>query len=317
MIDSTSSSLFGRDLITLPELTTGQLQELLETALRIKADPAAYCTTLANRTIVLLFEKPSLRTRMTFEIGMRKLGGAAIYFDHGSTRIGERETIHDYARNLERWTDAIVARTFSHATIEQLAEHASIPVINALSDFSHPCQALADFLTLREQFGELRGRTLVYIGDGNNVCHSLLFAAGMLGVHLRVVTPPGHAPLPEVVTAARTAAELSGATIHVTESLDAVEGADAVYTDTWVSMGQEAEGGLKKSAFEPYQVNAALMARAGADARFMHCLPAHRGEEVTDEVIDSPNSIVFDQAENRMHAQNALLHHLLHQPGSG
>lgn len=312
---SKSATLRGQDFLTVADLTADQLRLILETAARIKQNPADHASTLAGRSIIMLFEKPSLRTRVSFEVGIVKLGGHAIYFDHAGSRIGERESIQDYARNLERWVDAIIARTFAHDTLTQLAEHASIPVINALSDLYHPCQALADYLTIQERFGTLEGRRLAYIGDGNNVCHSLLLAGAALGVGVTVISPPGYGPDPKVVDRARTAAQTTGAQINTAESPSAVEGHDAVYTDTWVSMGQEGEQ-QRRNAFEPYRVTEELMKSAGPNATFMHCLPATRGQEVTDEVIDSDRSLVYDQAENRMHAQNGLLALLLANPNS-
>lgn len=299
------------DFISLLDLEGPSLAEVLDLAERVKAEPARWARALAGRSAVLLFEKPSLRTRVTFEVGVAKLGGLAMYFEHTSSRIGEREPIVDYGRNLERWVDVIVARVFDHATLTGLAEHAGVPVVNALSDHEHPCQALADMLTLRERLGRLEGARLAYVGDGNNVCHSLMLAAARLGVDMVVITPDGYAPDPGVVDAARAHAARAGQELLVTPDLAAVAGADAVYTDTWVSMGQDDQASTRNAALRPYQVTQRVMARAGEGAIFMHCLPAHRGMEVAAEVIDGPHSAVYDQAENRMHAQNALLLHLL------
>lgn len=305
-----SVELGCKDLLRITDLAVHEILPLLDDARRLKRDYAPWRHAFAQRSIVLLFEKPSLRTRVSFEIGFAKFGGIAVYLDHETRPIGQRESIADYGRNLERWADAIVARTMRHGTIEELASNARIPVINALSDMHHPCQALADFMTLAEHGFEFRHGRLAWVGDGNNVCHSVIEMAATVGCRLVVITPAGCEPSDAVLRSAEARACRTGATIEVTNDLGAVKGSDAVYTDTWISMGQ-AESPERLSLFEPYRVDAALMARAGGDALFMHCLPAHRGLEVTDEVIDSPRSVVFDQAENRMHAQNALLLHLL------
>jgi len=262
--------------------------------------------------MVMFFEKPSLRTRLTFEAGMVSLGGTAMFVDQTHERLDAREQLSDVAHNLERWVDLIVLRTYSQQTIEGMAQHASVPVINALSDLEHPCQALADYLTLLERFGDVKERCLAYVGDGNNVAHSLLLTCACLGSSIRVATPPGYAPNPQIVAAAREIAEETGAEIHLlTDAHEAVFGADAVYTDAWTSMGQEREEGERAKVFPPYQVNVELMAEAAPHAVFMHCLPAHRGLEVTDAVIDSAQSVVFEQAENRMHVQKAILYLLM------
>jgi ornithine carbamoyltransferase len=255
----------------------------------------------------MYFEKPSLRTRVTFEAGMTQLGGHAIYYTAADGKIGVRESVEDVARNLERWVDGAMCRTFRHELVRDLARLSRIPVINGLTDHLHPCQALADYLTLLEVKGDLPGRHLAYVGDGNNVAHSLMEGGAKLGVHVTVIHPPGFAPDPALVEACRVAARETGARITVTTEREAVRGADAVYTDVWASMGQEAEAEARKRAFAPYQVNAALMAEAGPDAIFMHCLPAHRGDEVTDEVADAPQSVIFQEAENRLHAQKAVM----------
>ena len=256
----------------------------------------------------MIFEKPSLRTRVTFDVAMQEMGGHAVFLDFADSPLGEREDIVDVARNLELWMDAIVARTFGHESIELLAEASTVPVINGLSDFSHPCQAMADYLTLREIFGEFRGLKLAYVGDGNNTLHSLIEGAALAGIHLAVATPPGYEPDAALVARAQQTARRSGARIDVGNHLaSAVRGASAVYTDTWASMGQEAEQTQRARDFAAYQVNEALMARARPGARFMHCLPAHRGQEVAAGVIDSDISLVYRQAENRLHAQKAVL----------
>lgn len=300
--------LAGRDLVSLRDLSSADTEFLLQLGLRVKAHAGRYRQTLGGKTLAMLFEKPSLRTRATFEIGMHQLGGQALYLGPQEVGLGKREAVKDVARNLSRWVDAIMARVFSHQSVVALAEHASVPVINGLSDFEHPCQALGDYLTLLEHKGKLTGTTLAWVGDGNNVAHSLIYGGARLGATVRVATPPGYEPAPAVVAAAREA----GGQIHLTHDPgEAVAGADAIYTDVWVSMGQEQEAETRRQVFRPYQVNAELMRRAGPQALFMHCLPARRGEEVTDEVIDSPASIVYDQAENRLHIQKAILLALL------
>lgn len=306
---SSAAGLSASDVLTGAELSRADLERVLGTAIRFKGNPAAFSSALAGKTMVMLFEKASLRTRVTFEVGAYRLGAQAIYLDHQQTKIGQRESIRDYGKNLERWAHCIVARTDSHATVEALAREAGIPVINALSDSSHPCQALADMLTLKERFGKLEGLRLAYVGDGNNVCASLMLLGARLGVKVTVVTPEGAAPRKEAVEAARACAEGAGS-VELTEDVGAVAGAHALYTDTWTSMGSSTSA-ERDAAFGPYQVNAALMRKAGADAVFMHCLPAHRGVEVTDEVIDSPASLVYEQAENRLHAQAGLMLHLM------
>jgi ornithine carbamoyltransferase len=300
-------SLVGRSLISLLDFGTEDLNRVLLVAEEVKANPLHFARFLDGRTLLMYFEKPSLRTRVTFEAGMTQLGGHAIYYTAADGKIGVRESVEDVARNLERWVDAAMCRTFSHELIVELARFTEIPVINGLTDLLHPCQALADYLTLQEVTDELPGRRLVYVGDGNNVAHSLMHGGARLGVNVAVVTPEGFEPKAEIVTAAREVAQQNGATIEVGNNLALVEGADAIYTDVWASMGQESETEARKKIFEPYRVDTALMNRAGADSVFMHCLPAHRGEEVTSEVADSPRSVIFQQAENRLHAQKSVL----------
>jgi ornithine carbamoyltransferase len=300
-------SLTGRDLISLLDWTAEEVAAVLTLAAEVKANPAHYAKALQGKTLFMYFEKPSLRTRVTFEAGMTQLGGHAIYYSAADGKIGVRETVDDVARNLDRWVDGAMCRTFSHSMVADLARLTGIPVINGLTDRLHPCQALADFMTLAEIGEDLRGKRLVYVGDGNNVSHSLMETGARLGVHVTVVTPEGYGPSPEVVETCVKAASYTGAKIVVGTDLALVEGADAVYTDVWASMGQESEAEARRRIFLPYQVNAALMARAGADAVFMHCLPAHRGDEVTDEVADAPQSVIFEQAENRLHAQKAVM----------
>ena len=267
---------------------------------------------LRGKTLALVFEKPSLRTRVAFEAGMTQLGGHGSYLSANDIDMGGRESVPDVARNLSRWVQAISARVFNHATVETLARYATVPVINALSDREHPCQALADVLTLQEHFGQLQGLRLAYIGDGNNVCHSLLLLGAALGVNVRVACPYDYRPDPEILALAEQRAVENGAAVAISAvPQEAVEHADAVYTDVWASMGQEHEAIRRRQVFQPYQVNTELMALAQPSAVAMHCLPAHRGEEITAEVIDGPSSVVFDQAENRLHVQKALILTLL------
>ena len=317
---SKRQGLGGADLLSLADLSREEVTGLFETAAASKADIAPFRAALAGKTVILLFEKPSLRTRVTFEVGPQKMGGQAIYFDHSKERIGDRESVKDYGRNLERWVDCVVARVYSHEVLVEMAEHCRVPVINALSDMEHPCQALADYFTLVERLGSvdaLRGFPLAYIGDGNNVCASLMHGAGLLGADLRVICPEGFEPEAAVLAEARALAAASGGSVTVSHDPDAVRGAAAVYTDTWVSMGDEGEKVRRMAAFADYRVDEEMMAlagRGGKPAWFMHCLPAHRGAEVTDGVIDAATSLVYDQAENRMHVQNALMVELLSRP---
>ena len=293
------------DLVRDLDLTDDEVQYLLDLAAKVKRTPAKFAKALTGKYISLLFEKPSLRTRLTFELAIKQLGGDSVVSEGP---VDGREPLKDVARNLERWVQGIVARTFSQTTIEDLASWSSAPVINALSDLYHPCQALADVFTLRERFGELRGLKLAFVGDGNNVAHSLMLSAVRLGVDFAISTPQGYAPNAEIVAQAEGLAAVSGARLQVTnDPAKAVAGASAVYTDVWTSMGKEKESIKRRKEFARHQVNGDLMAHARPDAVFMHCLPAKRGEEVTDEVIESGQSIVFDQAENRLHAQKALL----------
>lgn len=303
-----SPLLLVNDLLTGAEWSPAQTRELLQLTADIKARPERYASTLRGKFLALIFEKPSLRTRVTFEVGIQSMGGSVVFLDHTQARLGERESIADVARNLERWVHGIVARVYEQRVLEQMASNARIPVINALSDKFHPCQALADFFTLEEKFGSLRGFKLAYVGDGNNVCHSLIFLAARLGVHLRIATPADYAPLPDVIAEAKRVARETRAKIELfTDPREAVAGVQGVYTDSWTSMGFEAEENVRKSVFAPYQVNHELMAHAAPDAAFLHCLPAHRGAEVTPEILDGPRSVVLDQSENRMYAQKAIL----------
>jgi ornithine carbamoyltransferase len=296
---------FANDL----DLTLEEVTYLLDLAGQVKASPANYMGALQGRSLSLLFEKPSLRTRLTFELAMKQLGGDSIL---SNGVIGEREPLQDVARNLDRWTQGIVARVFAQGTVDELARWSKVPVVNALSDVYHPCQALADMLTLREHFGGFGGLSLTFVGDGNNVAHSLMLSALRLGVNFSLATPPGYEAKPAIIARAAELAASSGARLKIGNNPEeAVAGANAVYTDVWASMGSEHEAAKRREEFRAYQVTETLFSLAAPDAIFMHCLPAHRGEEVTDEVIESPQSAVFDQAENRLHTQKALLLMLL------
>jgi ornithine carbamoyltransferase len=302
----------SRDLLTGSEWSAARLGDLFHLTADVKTHPEKYRTALAGQFIALIMEKASLRTRVTFEVGMGSLGGHAVFLDQTASPLGQRESIPDVARNLSRWVQGIVARVFEQRKLELLAQHATIPVINALSDDYHQCQALADFFTLQERFGGVRGVKLAYVGDGNNVCHSLLIAGARLGADVRVATPAGYEPDAQIVREAKRAASENGAKITLCQKPEeAVAGAQAVYTDVWASMGQEHEEAKRKEVFAAYQVNDRLMMQAAKDSVFLHCLPAHRGAEVTDAVMDAPSSAVFDQAENRLHVQKAILLTLL------
>jgi len=298
----------GRDLVSIRDLSTAEVNQIMHLSARVKTHPQDFRSTLTGKHIAMFFEKPSLRTRISFEAGICSLGGSVSFVDQRHERLDARETLADIAHNLERWVSTIVLRTFAHETVEGIAEFAGVPVINALSEVEHPCQALADYFTLLERFGDLRNICLAYVGDGNNVMHSLLLTAALLGSKMRIASPKGYGPHPQILMEAVEIAKNTGATIEImTDPRKAVRGADAVYTDAWVSMGHEQEAEQRSKIFPPYQVNDRLMACAASHAVFMHCLPAHRNQEVTDSVIDSPGSIVFDQAENRMHVQKAIL----------
>jgi ornithine carbamoyltransferase len=307
-------TLRGRDLRSIRDLTHDELLGLIGLAVDVKQHPGRYTGALAGRTLAMLFEKPSLRTRLSFDVASHQLGAHAIYLAPQEIGLGQRETIEDVARTLDRLVDAVMIRTFAHDTVERLAAAASIPVINGLSNFSHPCQALADYLTMEEIKGRLPGLRLAFVGDGNNVANSLIFGAALLGVHMTIASPPGYAPAADVLAWARRHEAAKGGTCRVTSSPEeAVTGADVVYTDTWISMGQDAEAEERRRAFAAFTVTQDLLDRAGPDVVFMHCLPAHRGEEVAADVIDSTRSIVFRQAENRLHTEKALLFALLQQ----
>jgi ornithine carbamoyltransferase len=304
--------LCGRDLCSIADLTVEEMAAVMELAHAVKTNPDDFRHALDGRQMVLFFEKASLRTRLTFEAAINTLGGNAIFVDQTQSPLGERESLPDMAHNIERWMSVIVLRTYSHETITEMAACSRIPVVNALSDLEHPCQAIADFFTLEERFGSAEGLRFTYVGDGNNVCHSLMLTAAQLGVHCTVATPKGFAPKLDIIHKAIEISEQTGGSITLMQDpVKAVTGADAVYTDVCTSMGFEHEATKRAPIFKPYQVNEALMAHAQQDAVFMHCLPAHRNAEVTDAVLDGLQSVVFDQAENRMHAQKALLLMLL------
>jgi ornithine carbamoyltransferase len=305
------ATLAHRHLISLHDLTPQDIDFLLKLALAVKANPARYHNALEGRTLAMVLEKPSLRTRVTFDLGISQLGGRPLILAAEEVGLGKREAVKDVARNLSRWVDVIMARVHSHQTVIELAEHATVPVINGLSDFEHPCQALGDYLTLTECKGRLASVTLAWVGDGNNVAHSLIYGAARLGVRMRIATPPGYEPDRSVVADAKR----EGGDVTLTHSpAEAVVGADAVYTDVWTSLGveeEEEEAETRQEVFRPYQVNTQLMRTAGPQALFMHCQPARRGEEVTDDVMDSPRSIAYNQAENRLHMQKAIFLALL------
>ena len=301
-----------QDFISLRDFSPADVRHFLDMACQMKAKPEACSQTLKGKTLAMIFEKPSLRTRVTFDVAMEELGGHAVYLSPAEISLGKRESVYDIARNLERMVHGIMIRTFAHEIVEEMAQHARVPVINGLTDFSHPCQAMADYLTMLEVKGRIAGLKVAYVGDGNNVAHSLMFAGAQLGAHVWIATPPGFEPNLDATSWSRLCCTETGASITLTHDPElAVEDADVVYTDVWASMGQEAEALARAAIFRPYQVNSALLACAKDDAIFLHCLPAHRGDEVTDEVIDSPRSFVFQQAENRLHAQKAILVELM------
>ena len=308
-----------RHFLTLADLTPDQVWHLLDLAHRLKEEWRAggNAPYLRGKVLGMIFQKPSLRTRVSFDVAMLQLGGHALYLSPNEIQLGVRESIADVARVTSRYVNGIMARVFAHAHVEELARYATVPVINGLSDYVHPCQILSDLFTIHEKRGKLEGLKLAYVGDGNNVSHSLLFGAALTGMHIAVATPPEYEPSSEAVRRAREIAAETGSEITLThDPYVAVADADIIYTDVWASMGQEAERERRLQVFPPYQVNAQLVARARPDVMVMHCLPAHRGEEITDEVIDGPHSIVFDQAENRLHAQKAILVELMGTDGA-
>jgi len=303
-----------KDFISLADLTPAQLENLIQEAVALKAERqhGGNAPLLQGKVLGMIFQKPSLRTRVSFEMAMHHLGGSAMYLSPNEIGLGQRESVADVARVLSRYVDAIMARVFAHDHVLELARYSRVPVINGLSDYSHPCQGLADLLTIYEKFGRFKGLTLAYVGDANNVLTSLLFGGAKLGMRVVSSNPAGYTPRPDVLALAGEFARASGGSVEVIEDPHlAVRGADVIYTDVWTSMGQEAERAERLRIFPPYQVNEQLVSEAKPDAIVMHCLPAHRGEEITDEVVDGPHSVVFDQAENRMHAQKAILVELL------
>lgn len=301
-----------KDLLSIIDLTKADYDSIIDTAIAIKGDQAAYRNVFEGQTAVLIFDKPSLRTRVTFEVAMNQFGGKSLYMPGKDISLGQRETVADGAKNLSRWVDAIIMRTFGHDIIEELAENATIPVINALTDYEHPCQALACMMTLREHMGDTAGKTIVFVGDGNNVAHSLMLAAPLAGMNFVMCCPEDYEPDPGVVETAEASANKAGTTYRLEhDPKKAVAGAHVIYTDVWASMGQEDEAAHRTSVFMPYQVNSELLSHAAPGCLVTHCLPAHRGEEITSEVLDSPASIAFDEAENRLHAQKGVLYLLL------
>ncbi len=293
-------------------MTAKEILATFALARKMKANRKKYSKALQDKTLALIFEKPSLRTRTSFDVGIQQLGGFSLYLSPAEISLGKRESVYDVAKNLERMVQGIMIRTFAHQIVIDMAKYASIPVINGLTDYSHPCQAMADFMTIQEKKKKLKGLKLCYVGDGNNVAHSLMFAGARLGVSVTVACPSGYEPNETAAEQATEDAKATGARIEIVhDPHEGVKNADIVYTDVWASMGQESEAEERKKIFLPYQVNTTLMSRAKKDAIFMHCLPAHRGDEVTDEVIDSKQSVVFDEAENRLHAQKAIMYQLM------
>ncbi len=306
------------DFLSIRDFTPEQIKKLLEIARTMKANPMGYSAALRGKTLALIFEKPSLRTRVTFDVGIQQLGGFSIYLSPAEINLGKRESVFDVAKNLERMVQGIMIRTFVHEIVDQMAEYASIPVINGLTDYSHPCQALADYMTIFEVKGTVAGLKITFIGDGNNVAHSLMFAGAQLGAHVWGATPPGYEPDAAAIRWAQERCIQTGGSCTVTnDPTQAADHADVIYTDVWTSMGQESEAEKRKEVFRPYQVNAGLFSCAKADAIFLHCLPAHRGDEVTSDVIDSPHSVIFQEAENRLHVQKAVMLELMEHEGVG
>ena len=303
-----------RNFLSIRDFSPEEIRYFLELAGEIKRHPSAHTGALKGKTLAMIFEKPSLRTRVSFDVGIQQLGGFALYLSNAEINLGKRESIPDVAKNLERMVQAIMIRTYAHEVVDQMAKYANIPVINGLTDFSHPCQAMADYLTMMELKHEVAGLKVAFIGDGNNVCHSLMFVGAQLGSHVWIATPQGYEPKAEAIQWARERGGQTGGTLTLTQQpADAVADADVIYTDVWTSMGQEHESQDRRAVFAPYQVNSELFRHAKFDAVFMHCLPAHRGEEVTNEVIDSPHSVVYQEAENRLYAQKAILLELMQQ----
>jgi ornithine carbamoyltransferase len=300
------------NFLSIRDFLPEEIHYLLDLAHEMKTHPSAHTGVLKGKTLAMIFEKPSLRTRVSFDVGMEQLGGFSLYLSNAEINLGKRESVYDVAKNLERMVQAIMIRTYAHDIVERMAEYANIPIINGLTDYSHPCQAMADYLTMQELKGVVAGLKVAFIGDGNNVCHSLMFAGAQLGAQVWVAVPPGYEPKPEAVEWALQRGTQTGGTCTLThDPVEAATDADVVYTDAWASMGQELEAEARRVVFAAYQVNSDLFRHAKYDALFMHCLPAHRGEEVTDDVIDSAHSVVYQQAENRLHAQKAILLELM------
>ena len=300
------------DFLSIRDFSPAQIRHLIELACDVKINPEAYSSALKGKTLAMIFEKPSLRTRVTFDVGIHQLGGFSLYLSPAEINLGKRESVYDVAKNLERMVQGIMIRTFAHEIVEEMAHYASVPIINGLTDFSHPCQAMADFLTMLEIKGRVSGLKVAYVGDGNNVAHSLMFAGAQLGAKVWIATPPGYGPDRDAINWARQRCLQTGGSCNVTnDPVEAVLAADVVYTDVWASMGQESEAEKRRKLFADYQVNQRLFIHAKPTAIFMHCLPAHRGDEVTDQVIDSSHSVVFQQAENRLHAQKAIMLELM------
>ena len=301
-----------KDFISIADWTPDELWQILLLSLKMKEYPANYSDAIKGKSVAMIFEKQSLRTHVTFDVGIYQLGGHSIYLSQQGINLGKRESIHDVAKNLERWVDAVVIRTYAHSNCVDLGKHMWCPVVNALDDIEHPCQAVGDFLTIVENFGEVQGRKLTFVGDGNNVCHSLMLLAAKLGMNFTAATPKGYEPKKQIVNLALKTAKKTGSKIQVVNSAaEGARSADVIYTDVWASMGQESEKEERANIFKNFQVNAKLMKLAKDSAIFMHCLPAHRGEEVTDEVMDGKQSVIFDEAENRLHTQKAILFTLM------
>lgn len=298
-----------RDFLSIADWSPEQLRKILDLSAKMKANPGRYRNSLKGKSVALIFEKQSLRTHVTFDVGIYQLGGHSVYLMQSDINLGKRESIYDVSKNLERWMDAVVVRTYAHQSCVDMARYMKIPVVNALTDREHPCQAIGDFLTAKEHLGNLKKKKFVFVGDGNNVCNSLMLMAAKMGMHFVAATPEGYEPPEDVMTLSKKAAKGTGSSVEIIHDPKvALRDADLIYTDVWVSMGQEAEKEQRLKAFQGYQVNMELVKLAKKSAIFMHCLPAHRGEEVTDEVIDSKQSVVWDEAENRLHSQKAIVY---------
>lgn len=301
-----------KDFLSINDWSSRELKKLLELSAKIKSHPEKYKNSLKGKSVALIFEKQSLRTHVTFDVGIHQLGGHSVYLTQSDINLGKRESIYDVSKNLERWMSAVVVRTYAHQSCVDMARYMTIPVINALTDYEHPCQAVGDFLTAMEHLGSLKKKKFVFIGDGNNVCNSLMLMAAKLGMNFVAATPEGYEPPDEVVKLSKKAAKESDSNLEIVRDPEvALRDGNVVYTDVWVSMGQETEKETKQKAFQGYQINRELMKLANKSAVFMHCLPAHRGEEVTDDVIDSKQSVVWDESENRLHSQKAIIYTLL------